>query len=146
MGITKAIEKPNGIVFNYHRVDGVFIHTNNQNVINVSNYLTAAKRQEEVECMARLRAGDNEAECNVLIEGMYVTAPYDPSMTIESAYEYLLTLPEFEGAELEDTEFQLDAEELIPEIEAELQAEQPAEEPAPEQNLVEDDYATPQRR
>ena len=132
MGFTKAIEKPSGVVFNYHRIDGIFIHTNNMNGISVANYLSAAKRQEEVDCMARLRAGDNSAECSVLIENMHVTCPYDPTMTVESAYEYLLTLPEFEGAEMEDTEYMLDAIETVPEIEAELAQAEPESEPAEE--------------
>lgn len=127
MGIIKAIEKPNGVVFNYHRVNCVIAHTNNQNVIEVASYISKEKRLDEVECFARQRAGDYDASTNTLVDVMPIPCPYDPTMTVDSAYEYLLTLPEFEGAEMEDTEYMLDAIETVPDIEAELAEQQQAD-------------------
>lgn len=132
MGFTKQIEKPSGIIFNYHRINTITIQTNMQNSIELSSYITKQKRQDEVDCYVRQVAGDGAAEGNVLIEATYFSTPYDPAMTIDSAYEYLLTLPEFEGAEMEDTEYMLDAIETVLDIEAELAQAEPESEPAEE--------------
>lgn len=133
MGFIKSIEKPSGIEFTYHRVTSLMVFTNVQNLIEVGSYVTKKKRQDEVECMARMKAGDTSIEPTVLVEATMIVAPYDPDMTIESAYQYLLTLPEFEDAEMEDTEFMLDAEATIPEIQEELAANEPTPEESSEE-------------
>lgn len=124
MGINHPIEQPNGIITNYHRITGLSILPNGSNVIEVSSYISASKRQEEAEHIARLMAGDNDASCDVFINAKVYSTDYDPTMTIESAYEHIMSLPEFEGAEMEDTEYMLDAIETVPEIEAELAEQQ----------------------
>ena len=70
MALLKEIELDNGIILNYHRI--------------VSMEKAALKNGESMK---------------VFIESTYLNADYDPSMTIESAYEYLKTLPTFQGAE-----------------------------------------------
>ena len=140
MGFIKPIEKPSGMVFSYHRISTIHISTNEQNVISIADYVTPAKRKAEVDKLARMRAGDPAAfdEPPIFIDSTMVTIPYDPTMTVESAYEYLLTLPEFEGAEMEDTEYMLDAIETVPEIEAELAEQQQADiQQPPEEGDVE---------
>ena len=133
MGIICPIEQPNGIVTNYHRITGLSILTNGSNVIEISSYISAAKRQEEAEHTARLMAGDNNAECDVFINARVYSAEYDPSMTVKSAYEYIMSLPEFKDAEMDTTEFMLDAEATIPEIQAELAANEPTPEETSEE-------------
>jgi len=99
MGLKKHITLPNGIQLNYHRVVSLHIQTNNQNVIEVAGYTSQTKRREEIECMEALANGDNDASCDVFIETAAYIAPYEQDMTVESAYGYLKSLPEFEGAE-----------------------------------------------
>lgn len=99
MGLKKHITLPNGVQLNYHRVVSLNIITNNQNVIEVASYTSQTKRREESACMEALANGDNEASCDVFIETKTYTAPYDQGMTVESAYAYLKSLSEFDGAE-----------------------------------------------
>lgn len=102
MGLGKPIEMPNGVTLNYHRVVSVNIITNNQNTIEVASYVSVKKRLEERECIKALAEGDNEASCDVYIETSVFSAPYDPNMTVSSAYGWLKEKEEsgvFAGAE-----------------------------------------------
>lgn len=92
MGLKKDIISSNGVPLNYHRVSGLYIHTNNQNVIEIQSYTSQDKRKEEMEAVPLGRPHD------VYKEGKYYDVPYDQNMTISNAYEYLKTLPEFENA------------------------------------------------
>ena len=112
MGLLKPIDGQIGVPLEYHRITDVAIFTNVQNVINVSSYVNQEKREEElagylveVEKTRLMEEGlpiDPFPSENVYfspyVEGSMFLAPYDQQMTIESAYEYLKTLPEFEGA------------------------------------------------
>lgn len=93
MALNKKIELDSGVVVNYHRVVSVNKITNIQNIIEVASYTSEAKRDEEREAVA---TGNT---FNVFIETTYLNAPYNQSMNIRNAYDYLKTLPEFEGAE-----------------------------------------------
>ena len=130
MGFIKPIEKPSGMVFSYHRVMGISIMTNMQNSIEVMSYISKAKREAEIERLARMRAGDDSVmdEAPIFTDSAYIIAPYDPNMTVDSAYEYVLSLPEYEGAETESTEFTADLDERIEEIKEELKPDLPMEE------------------
>lgn len=92
MALSKKVGLGNGVVVNYHRVVSVNTITNVQNVIEVASYTSRSKREEEIEAIAK---GE---EMNVYIETCFFNAEYDQNMTIEGAYNYLKTLPEFEGA------------------------------------------------
>lgn len=112
MGLLKPIMAPLGIPLEYHRITNIMIFTNVQNVINVSSYFTKEQRDEELEGLGiemeknRLLADgvpidalpEDNAYKSPYIEGSDYILPYDQYMTIESAYDYLKTLPEFEGA------------------------------------------------
>ena len=93
MALLKEIELDNGITLNYHRIVSMTVITNLFNVIEVGSYTGENKRLQE---KAALKNGES---MKVFIESTYLNADYDPSMTIESAYEYLKTLPTFQGAE-----------------------------------------------
>lgn len=90
----------NGITTEYHRVALVSIDVNQQNTILVHSYLSESGRQIEKDYAAGLY--------NDLDEGMmkfpyvsveYIHTEYNPEMTVSKAYDYLKTLPQFEGAE-----------------------------------------------
>ena len=76
MALKKKVTAKNGIVTEYHRIAMISVEVNQQNTILLYSYLSEDGRQ---------------------IEKDY--ADYDGTMTIVKAYEYLKTLPEFEGAE-----------------------------------------------
>lgn len=89
MALYKAIKQDDGVTTNYHRILFVQTTVNRQNSIAVLSYVDSDVRENEKE--------------HIMLQPYqksitYETA-YDPTMTIESAYEYLKTLPQFEGAE-----------------------------------------------
>ena len=87
MALKKAILQEDSVTTNYHRI--LFLQTtvNKQNSIAVLSYVSEEARRNSTNG-ARPYATAVTYEC-----------PYDETMTVESAYEYLKTLPEFEGAE-----------------------------------------------
>lgn len=93
MALGKSIELSNGVVVNYHRITSLNIITNIHNVVEISSYTSEKKRQEE------LKARENEESTNIYIYTTIMSVPYDQEATIESTYEYLKTLPIFDGSE-----------------------------------------------
>lgn len=113
MGLLKPIMAPIGIPLEYHRITDVIIFTNEANIINVSSYINQEQRDKELASLIFEREKENFDEEYLsemgidpaenyyespYSEGSTFSVPYDQYMTIESAYEYLKTLPEFEGA------------------------------------------------
>lgn len=92
MALSKQVIAESGVPFVYHRVVSVNIYTNVQNLIEVRSYTSEEKRKEEADAIK------NGESMNVYAESKHYAIPYDQAMTIESAYNYLKTLPEFEGA------------------------------------------------
>lgn len=92
MALNKKIGLGNGVVINYHRVVSVNIITNVQNVVEVSGYTSRTKRSEE---RAAIEAC---ALMDIYIDTRILSAPYDPAMTVDTAYAWLKMLPEYEGA------------------------------------------------
>lgn len=88
MALNKAIKQPDGVTTNYHRVLFVQITTNRQNSIAVLSYV-----DDESRLMEQTGEFDTPYKQSVTYE-----TDYSPNMTIEMAYEYLKTLPQFEGA------------------------------------------------
>lgn len=89
MALIKEIRQEDGVVTSYHRILQLVQTVNRQISIVVLSYVDSTAR---------------DCEKNSLILQPYnkcVTyeIPYDASMTIEDAYAYLKTLPQFEGAE-----------------------------------------------
>lgn len=93
MGLYKEIEQGNGVITKYHRIVSMNIITNVQNVIEVASYTSQAKREEEA---TALELGE---ACDVFISTNFMAAPYEQSMTVDSAYEWLKEQPMFESAE-----------------------------------------------
>ena len=88
MALYKPIRQADGVTTNYHRVLFCQITTNRQNSIAVVSYVDDQARIDE-----KSNTIDQPYQKSVTYETAYL-----PSMTIEMAYEYLKTLPEFEGA------------------------------------------------
>ena len=88
MALQKSIKQDDGVITNYHRILYSQITTNKQNSIAVISYIDNEAR-------------DNEKE-NVIAKpyskAITYETEYDETMTIEKAYEYLKTLPEFKDA------------------------------------------------
>lgn len=89
MALYKEIRQDDGVTTSYHRVLYVMHTVNRQNSIAVLSYVDAESRNDEKE--------------NIMTQpyqkSVTYETEYDETMTVESAYEYLKTLPQFEGAE-----------------------------------------------
>ena len=89
MALFKEIKQPDGVITDYHRI--LFLQTteNQQNSIAVLSYVSSEVRDGEKK---------NNSNRPYMKSKTYET-DYDPDMTIEEAYEFLKTLPEFKDAE-----------------------------------------------
>ena len=87
MALFKPIKQENGIVTNYHRIMFVESWVNSHISIAVLSYIDEDMRNEETENSDIYK-----------ISKTYETN-YAENMTVEKAYEYLKSLPEFEGSE-----------------------------------------------
>ena len=95
MALSKRITLSNGVAVNYHRIASINTITNVCNLIEVAAYTSKAKRIEEKTAFA----SDGEAiEHNVFIDTSCISVPYDQTMTVVDAYDYIKTLPGYEGA------------------------------------------------
>ena len=88
MALYKEVKQDDGVTTSYHRILYVTQTVNCRNTIAVLSYVDDESRSKEQESIML------QPYTRAVTYGL----PYDPSMTIESAYEYLKTLPEFEGA------------------------------------------------
>jgi hypothetical protein len=88
MALYKPIKQPDGVTTDYHRVLFLTITPNQQNSVAVCSYVDPVSRADE-------QAGDMDPYRKTIT---YET-DYQENMSIKDAYEYLKTLPEFEGAE-----------------------------------------------
>jgi len=93
MALYKEIEETSGIITKYHRIVSVNVVTNIQNIIEIASYTSQEKREEEIDAIK------NRTECNVYIKTTYRSTNYNKDMTVDTAYEWLKTLPEFSGSE-----------------------------------------------
>lgn len=88
MALYKENIQADGVLTNYHRILYVQATPNRQTSIGVLSYVNEQAREKEKE---------NAAVQPYRYSVTYETA-YDKAMTISKAYEYLKTLPEFDGA------------------------------------------------
>ena len=87
MALKKEIRQMDGVPTDYHRIAFIQITTNQQNSIAVFSYVNEDSRREA-----------RTLECQPYCVSITYETEYSPNMTVELAYEYLKTLPEFEGA------------------------------------------------
>lgn len=95
MALYKHVVLASGIEVVYHRVVTLTQVTNQGASIEVASYTSREKRQEE---QHGLETGYQEP-IDVFIETAYIYAPYGTVSTVDEAYEYLKTIPQYEGAE-----------------------------------------------
>lgn len=93
MALLKAIELPNGVTVNYHRVVSVNNITNHASIIEVASYTSKAKREEEKEALG------NYEGMNILISTEYLSTPYDEDLNVVAAYEYLKDTEKYSGSQ-----------------------------------------------
>lgn len=100
MAIKIKVTADNGIVTEYHRIALLSIDVNQQNTLLVHSYLSSDGRQVEKDYAAGLY---DHLEAGLMkfpyVNANYIHIPYDGTMTIEAAYDYLKTRPEYQGAE-----------------------------------------------
>lgn len=93
MALIKEIKLKNGVIVNYHRVVSVNNITNHASIIEIASYTSKEKRLEEKEKLAK---GE---QMNIFIHTEFLNIPYDSSLDIVGAYEYLKTLEKFKGSQ-----------------------------------------------
>ena len=89
MALKKEIRQVDGVATSYHRILSLSQTVNHHNSIAVLSYVDEAAREAEV---------NNTIAQPYKAAVTYETA-YNEEMTVEKAYDFLKTLPEFEGAE-----------------------------------------------
>lgn len=89
MALYKEIRQDDGVTTKYHRILFVMKTINHHNSIAVLSYVDGESRDSEKE---QVMAQPYQRSVT------YETA-YDANMTVEAAYEFLKSLPQFEGAE-----------------------------------------------
>ena len=111
MALLKHMNASNGVPLEYHRITNLMIGTNVGNTIMVNSYIKSEDREREIDNLKAEKYNQEMLEKDpnselidtsnyipVYCEGLFFGTPYDQFMTIDDAYEYLKTLPEFEGA------------------------------------------------
>lgn len=88
MALYKEIRQNDGVTTKYHRILFVQAVTNHHNSIAVLSYVDEQSRNDEtVEVMTQ-----------PYVRSITYETTYSPNMNVDLAYEFLKTLPEFEGA------------------------------------------------
>ena len=95
MALKKKIQKPNGLILEYHRIAMLKVETNQQCTILVESYLNEDGRDYE-KSYAR---GEIKNPTFPYTDGEYLSFDYDENMNIKNAYEWLKQQPDFKGAE-----------------------------------------------
>lgn len=91
MAIIKNIPLDSGVAVNYHRIVSVHNVTNVSSIIEVASYTDKSKREEEKQAIA------NSQPMNIFVDSKYLSVPYDSTLNVNSAYEYLKTTEEYSG-------------------------------------------------
>lgn len=90
MALYKPVLRDDGVTTDYHRIAYLTLSTNSHISIAVFSYVNENSRNIEYE---------GGIDRKPYTHTVTYETDYDENMTIISAYEYLKTLPEFEGAE-----------------------------------------------
>lgn len=88
MALYKEVPQENGIILTYHRILYLMQTVNERTAIAVKSYIDDNFREQEKEAIIT-----QPYSVAVTYETDYIE-----NMTVEKAYEYLKTLPQFEGA------------------------------------------------
>lgn len=88
MALFKEIKQDDGVTTNYHRILFIQQMVNHHNSIAVLSYVDDDSRENE----------KNSIIAQPYQRSVTYEIPYDATMTVGTAYDYLKTLPQFEGA------------------------------------------------
>lgn len=88
MALKKEIKQPDGVTTNYHRILRITNTINRQSSIAVLSYVDDEARTGE----------KDGAIAQPYQSAVTYETTYDPNMTVEAAYDFLKTLPQFKGA------------------------------------------------
>lgn len=89
MALIKQIKQENGVILEYHRINEIKHITNDKTYINVLSYINKEEREREK---------NGESIINLYVLSSIENKELDDRLTIEQAYEYLKTLPKYEGS------------------------------------------------
>ena len=89
MALYKEIRQDDGVTTKYHRILFITKTINHHNSIAVLSYVDGESRNDEKE-----KVMAQPYQRSVTYE-----MPYNADMTVEAAYDFLKSLPQFEGAE-----------------------------------------------
>lgn len=110
MALLKEIELENGVILNYHRIASLNKITNITNTIEISSYTNSNQREKEKAYQElQIKSINNEElteeeklqldqGINVFIFTDYINVPYDETMDIKDAYDYIKTLDKYKDA------------------------------------------------
>ncbi|MCB6992442.1 hypothetical protein LI177_02950 [bacterium 210820-DFI.6.37] len=103
MALKKDIRQDDGVVTNYHRILFLDLVINSHVSIAVLSYIDNTARTDEKGGATTTVSSEDAGEIDIPYQpyqrSVTYETDYDPEMTIEKAYAYLKTLPEFSGAE-----------------------------------------------
>ena len=94
MALQKAITMPNGLTLNYHRINNIQIEINRHIMLEVFSYPSREARQIELD-----RSDDETTPPDIYKYIEWTTFPYDPNITLESAYALLKSWDRYKDAE-----------------------------------------------
>lgn len=110
MAIQKMIELENGVILNYHRITSLNKITNISNIIEISSYPNSSQREKEKAYQElQIKSINNEElteeeklqldqGINVFIFTDYINVPYNETIDIKDAYDYIKTLDKYKDA------------------------------------------------
>ena len=94
MALIKPIKQDNGIILSYHRISDIRNVVNDKTYIDIISYVNAEEREKE-----KNQPKYSPNKPNVYKVNSQEIIDYNDTLTIEEAYEYLKTLPKYEGSE-----------------------------------------------
>lgn len=93
MALQKAIKQDNGVVLSYHRIADIRNVINDKTYIDIISYVDADEREKE-----KHQPKYSPNKPNIYTINSQEVIDYNDTLTIEQAYEYLKTLPKYEGS------------------------------------------------
>lgn len=99
MAIKKGIVGRDGVAVSYHRIVSINTVVHSLTSIELASYINQSYRENQIifdEEQAQIK--EQTVNAPYVLTSFYVL-PADNDMTISKAYEYIKSLPQFEGAE-----------------------------------------------
>lgn len=90
MALYKEVKQADGVTTKYHRILHLTQAVNSHNSIAVVSYVDGDSRENDI---------PSEGDLRPYRQATTYEMDYDEDMTVKSAYEWLKTQPQFEGAE-----------------------------------------------